>query len=110
MKDYVGYIYFSLGDYEHAELLFKESLEITGRDTIESRMALMYIGLIQSSNGQWDEAYSTLLSSLGHYLEARETEYGFGSDPQENQDILTISLELNNIAKQLNIEPPIKIQ
>jgi tetratricopeptide (TPR) repeat protein len=110
LKDYVGYIYFSLGDYENAELLFRESLEITGRDTIESRMALMYIGLIQSSNGQWDEAYSTLLSSLERYLEARETGDGFGSDPQENQDILTISLELNNIAKQLNIEPPIKIQ
>ena len=76
----------------------------------DSRTALMYTGLIQAQQGNLEQGYNTLLDALNLYLEARETEYGFGSDPQENQDILTISLELNNIAKQLNIEPPIKIQ
>ena len=114
LKDFVGSIYFSLGDHETAELLFQESLEITGRDNFESRMALMYIGLIQSSNGQWDEAYSTLLSSLEHYLEAKELKYVSITDTerfeQENRDIIRISLTLNSLAESLGKDPPVQIE
>jgi len=83
---------------------------LTAVGSIQSRTALMYTGLIHAKQGHLEDGYKTLLDALNLYLEARGTGYGFGSDPQENQDILTISLELNNLAKQLNIEPPIKIQ
>ena len=110
LKNHVGIIHFALGDYLSASTVFEESLKLTVVGSIQSRTALMYTGLIQAQQGNLEQGYNTLLDALNLYLEARETEYGFGSDPQENQDILTISLELNNIAKQLDIEPPIKIQ
>tara|TARA_B100000676_G_C18004581_1_gene802953 strand:+ start:268 stop:1500 length:1233 start_codon:yes stop_codon:yes gene_type:complete len=118
LKNHVGYIHYSLGEYNNANLLFEQSLEITGRDAIESRMALMYIGLIQSSNGHLDEAYSTLLSSLEHYLEAlnRCTQAEVGGCVenslaiQENEDILTISLTLNSLAESLGKDPPVQIE
>ena len=110
LKNHVGIIHFALGNYSMASTAFEESLKLTIGGSIQSRTALMYTGLIQAQQGHLEEGYETLLDALNLYLEARETGYGFGSDPQENQDILAISLELNNIAKQLNIEPPIKIQ
>lgn len=110
LKNHVGIIHFALGNYSMASTVFEESLTLTAVGSIQSRTALMYTGLIHAKQGHLEDGYKTLLDALNLYLEARGTEYGFGSDPQENQDILTISLELNNLAKQLNIEPPIKIQ
>ena len=61
----------------------------------------MYTGLIQAAQGEHDRAYETLMVSLELFLEARNLQYGYASDLQENKDILSISLELNNLAEVL---------
>ena len=110
LKNHVGYIHYLLADYHNAQIMFDQSLNLTGTQNPTGRTALMYTGLIQAAQGEHDRAYETLMVSLELFLEARNLQYGYASDLQENKDILSISLELNNLAEVLGKDPPVKIE
>ncbi|MFL2645819.1 MAG: hypothetical protein ACJ0KI_09210 [Dehalococcoidia bacterium] len=110
LKNHVGYIHYLLSNYDEAQNMFAESLKLTSVNEPEARTAMMYKGLIQAKQGEISDAYDTLLIALELYLEARTLQYGYATDPQENKDILSISMELINLAEILGKEPPVRVE
>lgn len=119
LRNHAGRSYYLLSKYEEALNMFTASLDITGREALQARTALMYIGFVQIDTDQPELAYNNLVTSLDLYLQARhilEVEgKGFStvdesSREQENNDILSISIALNNLAPELGKEPPVKIE